>query len=311
MASLLQKTPLFDYHCEVSAKMVPTGSWTMPFQFGDGCKAEYLHAFEGTCITDFCCAGIYRMTGVNADEIRNISKIQKVGECCIYEWKKDNHLIDTPFAVCMAENDFLTAFAPSAGKICTESFDTTEMQDLSEVFGCIAVWGSECFETLSKLGIAAGDWQSSSSCRVEIDSVRCIANYITLDNELPCVILFFDREKTDDVWIALFNTPGVWVAGTGAWDMMRIQQILPPWNTVNCPLPLLLCEWRGNKIPLKHTTVEWQAKNAVRQAQIIYTVRVPDTDTAFLLFSGEFEANSCVKTPENTEESGILVNQRC
>ena len=309
MASL-NKTPLFDYHFEVGAKMVPIGNWTMPFQFGDGYKAEYLHSFEGTCITDLCCAEIYRMTGANADMVRSITEIETVGECGIFEWKKDGHLIDTPFAVCMAEDDFLTAFAPSAKKFCQETFNVENMQELSEVFGCIAVWGSECYETLSKFGIEFGDWCGRSK-KLELDSVRCIACDVELDDGLPCVMLFFDREKADDVWIALFNTPGVWAAGFGAWDLLRLQQILPPYNAVNCALPLLLCRWDGRKYPSKLAKVEWTVKNELRQSQVIYTSVVPDADEMFLLFSGEFEADSAVKTAENTEESGILVDQRC
>lgn len=309
MASL-NKTPLFDYHYEVGVKTVPVGNWNMPFQFGDGYKAEYMHAFEGTCITDFCCAQIYRMTGSNAETIRNLSEIGTVGECSFFEWRKDDRLTDTPFAVCMAENDYLTAFAPSAKKFCNEYFDEANMQDLSEVFGCIAVWGSGCYETLSKFGVDADGW-CGKSIKIEIDSVRCIANDIELDDGLPGVILFFDREKADDVWIALFNTPGVWAAGLGAWDLLRLNQILPPYNTVNCQLPLLLCRWDGRKYPSKLAKVEWNAKNAFRQSQVLYASVFPDTDEMFLLFSGEFEVNATVKMRENAEESGVLIEQRC
>lgn len=309
MASL-SKTPLFDYHFEVGAKMVPIGNWTMPFQFGDGYKEEYLHAFEGTCITDFCCAEIYRMTGQNAVKMREISNISNIGECGIYEWRKDDFLIDSPFAASMDENDFLTAFAPSAKKFCNENFDAANMQDLSEVFGCIAVWGSGCYETLSKFGIEFGDWCGRSK-KLEIDSVRCIACDVELDDGLPCVILFFDREKSEDVWIALFNTPGVWAAGFGAWDLVRLQQILPPYNTVNCRLPLLLCQWNGRKYPSKFAKVEWSVENEIRQSQVIYASVVPDMDGMLLLFSGDYGANSAVKMLENPGESGILLDRRC
>ena len=70
--------------------MVPVGNWTMPFQFGDGYKAEYMHAFEGTCITDFCCAEIYRMTGANAEKMQKITEFAAVGDCGFCEWKKED-----------------------------------------------------------------------------------------------------------------------------------------------------------------------------------------------------------------------------
>ena len=124
MASL-NKTPLFDYHFEVDAKMIPVGSWTMPLQFGDGLKAEYLHALEGACIIDLCCSSIFRMTGENFAAMREIASGFEVGEGGFCVWEKDGRIVDVPFAVRMGEEDLLCSFAPSAKMYCTKYFKNT------------------------------------------------------------------------------------------------------------------------------------------------------------------------------------------
>ena len=306
MASL-NKTPLFDYHFEVDAKMVPVGSWTMPFQFGDGFKNEYIHASEGACIIDFCCANIYRLTGKNFEKMHAIAPAVQVGEGGFVCWQEDGKLVDTPFAIRMAEEDFLCSFAPSAKVVCSKKFESGELQDLSEVFGSIAIFGTETLEILAELKVDIENWQVGTFQKIEIDSVRCIAVRTEIANgEFPCVMLFFDREKSDDVWIALFNTPGVWATGVGAWNLCRLQEVLPPYNTLNCALPLLLGRWNGRKIPQPGATVVWSAENAEQQAQVIYSSQVPHAADGFLLFSGKFAENSVLKCPANTDESGVV-----
>lgn len=308
MASL-NKTPLFDYHYEVGAKMIPVGSWTMPFQFGDGYKEEYLHAFEGTCITDFGCANILRMTGKDFDKISTILPPLEVGSTTYANWQQDGRFIDSILAVRMAEDDILAAFSPSCKSECQKNFVTA--QDLSEIFGCLCVWGSECRETLSALNVDISNWQPNSMHKIEIDSVRCIAACVDIADELEGIFLFCDREKFDDVWIALFNTPDVWAAGFGAWNLVRLEQILVPYNCINSALPLCLGKWQNGKSPLAGESIIWTAKNVERKSQVIYSAQLPHTDGTFLLFSGEFEENAVLKCPENTENGGTMLDFHC
>lgn len=305
MASL-NKTPLFDYHFEVGAKMVPVGSWTMPFQFGDGAKEEYLHSLEGTCITDMGCACILRFTDTAFDEISKIADNLQSGEGDYFRWHDENSMIDSVFCVRMDERDMLGAFSPSNKNFCLKHFSSANVQDLSDVFGCMTVWGRECLETLTELGVDTENWTLGSRRMIEIDSVRCIAVYINVFADINGVVLFCDREKFEDIWIALFNTAGVWAAGFGAWDMARLQAGFMPYNVINKALPLLLGKWNGRSAPRVGETVIWTAKNAERQSQVIYTAQFPHTDGAFLLFSGEFEENSVLKSTSNAEENGTI-----
>ena len=210
-------------------------------------------------------------------------------------------------AIRIAEDDFLCSFAPSAKVICAGKFEGEDFQDLSDVFGSIAIFGTETLEILAELKVVIENWQVGTSRKIEIDSVRCIAVLTEIANgDFPCVMLFFDREKSDDVWIALFNTPGVWATGLGSWNLCRLQEVLPPYNVLNCALPLLLGRWGGRKIPQAGETVVWNAENAEQHAQVIYSSQVPHTADGFLLFSGKFAENSVLKCPANAEENGVV-----
>ncbi len=304
--SSLNKTPLFDYHFEVGAKMIPVGSWTMPFQFGDGCRAEYLHGLEGCCIVDFCCANIYRMTGGNFTEFSRIAPELAVGQGDFCEWRADGKIIDVPFAVRMAEDDFLTAFSPSARNICLKSFDNDELQDLSELFGCIAVWGRESAEILETLGADVAEWCYGTADKIEIAGVRCICCKINVFADIPGFMLFCDREKVDDVWIALFNTEGVWASGIGSWDMGRMLDGKVPYNALNLPHPLGLFKWQGRNLPRRGDMVQWDGGNGVLQSQVIYSATVPQADDSFLLVSGEFAPGQPLKRASDEDEYGVL-----
>lgn len=307
MASL-KKTPLFDYHFEVSAKMIPVGSWTMPLQFGDGMRAEYLHSLEGCCITDLCCNNIYRMTGKNFEKMQTIVPELAIGEGDVCCWFKDDRLIDTPTVIQMGEDDLLTFFSPSAKVHCDRFFELTEEDDLSDIFGCIALWGSGCMEVLSRFGTDVNDWQTDTMRKIEIDGVRCIALLTAGDEKSECVYLCFDREKSDDLWIALFNTPGIWASGTGAWNIMRLQYGLPPFNTVNCPLPLLLGKWLEGDLPRAGDKIKWSVKDEDQEAQVIYSMTVPHTEESFLLFSGKFEYKCGFSGGVNDAGKGVLLS---
>ncbi|MBR2723247.1 MAG: aminomethyltransferase family protein [Lentisphaeria bacterium] len=306
MASL-NKTPLFDYHFEVGAKMVPVGSWTMPFQFGDGYKEEYLHALEGTCITDIGCACILRMTGGAFEKMRQITPELQIGEGDYFRWQTNGEYVDSVLALRMDEEDILSAFSPSAANLCRKYFGEDDVQDLSGVFGCMAVWGRECLETLAGLGVDTENWTLGTSRKTEIASVRCIALYVNIFADVNGVVLFCDREKFDDVWIALFNTPDVWAAGFGAWDLARVQAGFLPCNTLNKKLPLCLGKWNGRAAVRAGEMITWTAKNVPQQAQVIYSMQLPHAEGAILLFSGEFDPDSVLKRASEEETSGEMI----
>lgn len=62
----LKKTPLYDLHVELGARMVPFAGYAMPVQYADGIMAEHLHTRDSAGLFDVSHMGQARVTGDEA-----------------------------------------------------------------------------------------------------------------------------------------------------------------------------------------------------------------------------------------------------
>ncbi len=67
----LQRTPLFDVHRALGAKMVPFAGWEMPVQYPAGILAEHKAVREGVGIFDVCHMGEFEITGPDRNAFAN------------------------------------------------------------------------------------------------------------------------------------------------------------------------------------------------------------------------------------------------
>ena len=65
MAEELQRTPLYDLHRELGAKMVPFSGYEMPVQYGRGILAEHHHAREYAALFDVSHMGQAELHGAD------------------------------------------------------------------------------------------------------------------------------------------------------------------------------------------------------------------------------------------------------
>jgi aminomethyltransferase len=63
MTTALRRTPLFDTHRALGAKMVPFAGWEMPVQYPAGILAEHRAVREGAGLFDVCHMGEFEITG--------------------------------------------------------------------------------------------------------------------------------------------------------------------------------------------------------------------------------------------------------
>ena len=66
MSSEPRRTPLYDLHRELGARMVPFAGWEMPVQYPAGILAEHLHARAAAALFDVSHMGQLRITGPDA-----------------------------------------------------------------------------------------------------------------------------------------------------------------------------------------------------------------------------------------------------
>ena len=63
---ILQKTPLYELHVELGARMVPFAGYSMPVQYPTGIVKEHVHTREGAGLFDVSHMGQVRITGADA-----------------------------------------------------------------------------------------------------------------------------------------------------------------------------------------------------------------------------------------------------
>ncbi len=63
----LRRTPLYDLHLELGAKMVPFAGYSMPVQYPAGVLKEHLHTRSKAGLFDVSHMGQFRLTGAHAD----------------------------------------------------------------------------------------------------------------------------------------------------------------------------------------------------------------------------------------------------
>ena len=71
MTTTLQRTPLFDTHRALGAKMVPFAGWEMPVQYAGGILAEHRAVREEAGIFDVCHMGEFEVTGPDRNAFVN------------------------------------------------------------------------------------------------------------------------------------------------------------------------------------------------------------------------------------------------
>ncbi len=71
MPDTLKRTPLFDVHVALGARMVPFAGWEMPVQYPTGILAEHRAVREGVGIFDVCHMGEFEVTGPDRNAFVN------------------------------------------------------------------------------------------------------------------------------------------------------------------------------------------------------------------------------------------------
>ncbi len=79
MTTTLLRTPLFDVHKALGARMVPFAGWEMPVQYAGGILAEHRAVREGAGIFDVCHMGEFEVTGPDRNAFVNRVTTNDVG----------------------------------------------------------------------------------------------------------------------------------------------------------------------------------------------------------------------------------------
>lgn len=227
------KTPLFDTHVKLGARMAPFGGWDMPIQY-EGILAEHQYTRNVCGIFDICHMGEFELRGPTAEQdlerllTQSISSIA-VGQCKYGFLLKDNGgVIDDLTCYRFSSDHFMLVVnaatcAGDAEWISNRLSPATVFHDISAWTGKLDVQGPQSKECLEEaLGISVPELKYFHSTRINVLGLSCLLSRTGYTGEWGYE-LYFPMEATQKFWDKLVAPGRIKPIGLGARDTLRLE----------------------------------------------------------------------------------------
>lgn len=237
----MKKTPLYETHIELGAKMIDFGGWMMPVQYS-GIIHEHNAVRESAGIFDVSHMGEIYITGPDAADYSNFLVTNDLTglkpNAVMYSpmCYSDGGCVDDVIVYCLNSDNFL--FAVNASNIekdfewilsNSESY-SVKIENLSESYGQLAVQGPKAQEILSELTDAnlndLGFFEFFVS--IEIGGVRAMVSRTGYTGEDGFEI-YAKANEVDTLFKKILEagTDRILPCGLGARDTLRFESCLP------------------------------------------------------------------------------------
>ena len=228
----LQKTPLYDEHLTLKARMVPFGGWEMPVQY-DGIIKEHDHTRQIVSIFDISHMGEFIVDGdcveCGLDAIVTMPLVDlPVGSCrygCILN--EQGGVIDDLIVFRIEERKWFLVVNGATTQKDKAHFqkhlkEGAVFKDVSFQTGKIDIQGPLSFNVLSSFVADVGKLDYYTCDYFDLLGERVLISRTGYTGELGYEI-YFPWEKTKDLWQELIGHDSVQPAGLGARDILRIE----------------------------------------------------------------------------------------
>lgn len=234
----LRRTPLWEVHRQLGARMVPFAGWDMPVQYA-GLTAEHTAVRQNVGLFDVSHMGEFRISGRGAPQALNRLvtgdvAAMKVGQA-LYTLlcRPDGGIIDDIIVYRMATDSYLLCVNGAnvskdanwcASELAAEKSVTFE--NVSDFYGQIAIQGPAAFGLLCRAvdtSLAALDYYHAAEAKVF--GTPCIIARTGYTGELGYEI-YLDATQAPRVWLGLLEAGkefGVQPCGLGARDTLRVE----------------------------------------------------------------------------------------
>ena len=248
----LKRTPLFEKHLSLNAKMVPFGGWEMPVQYPEGILAEHHHTRKVVSLFDTCHMGEFRIKGPGVAEAldrifpRAVAS-QKPGSARYnFLITDEGTVMDDLLIYRMGEEEFLIVvnagtIAPDAARIKSLLPSNITFEDESTATGKLDLQGPKAAEIMQKLGFEISELPTNYKwIKTEVHGIPALLSRTGYTGELGFEF-YVAADKVSELWDIIMKFPEVKAAGLGARDTLRLE--------VGYPL-------YGNEMDEKTTPVE-------------------------------------------------------
>ncbi|HBM15241.1 MAG TPA: glycine cleavage system aminomethyltransferase GcvT [Lentisphaeria bacterium] len=230
----LKRTPIYEKHVKLGAKMVPFGGWDMPVQYKDGILSEHHHTREKVSLFDTCHMGEFTISGKGSalalDRIfpRAVAD-QKVGVARYNFLLSDKGTVmDDLLIYRMGEEEFMIVV--NAGTIDSDFARIKSLipSDLyisnnSEKIGKLDLQGPKAAEIMEELGFKRETLPSNYKwIKTSINGIPAIVSRTGYTGELGFEF-YVEADKVGELWNILLSFNDVKPAGLGARDTLRLE----------------------------------------------------------------------------------------
>jgi len=230
MAQTLQRTPLYDRHVALGARMVPFAGWEMPVQY-EGVIQEHRAVRTDAGVFDVSHMGEIEVEGPRAHELlqsllsNDLDRIETGQAQYTLLTNEQGGIIDDLIAYRLGEFRYLLVVNASNREadfrwLKEREISGSDVRDLSGECGLLAVQGPNA---IAKLGLPPAP--SFTFADAEIDGVEVMVNRTGYTGEDGCEVMC-DAADAGALWDAVIAR-GVVPCGLGARDTLRLEVCYP------------------------------------------------------------------------------------
>jgi aminomethyltransferase len=224
----LRRSPLYEAHVALSAKLVPFGGWEMPLAYTEGTVAEHRACRTGAVAFDVSHLGTVRVEGPDAFEALQAAltnDLRRIGP----GRAQYTHLLDPDGSV--ADDIIVWWVDPERFDVMPNASNTSGVQaaiggtDVTGERAVVAVQGREARSRLSAVAPMAAGVGRFRVTPFEWEGAACVAagTGYTGEDGVECAV---PAAAAPAFWTAVLGT-GVQPAGLGARDTLRLEAGLP------------------------------------------------------------------------------------
>lgn len=236
-AGNLLKTPLYETHLRLNAKMAPFGGWLMPIQY-EGILAEHEHTRRGVSVFDICHMGEFKLeadlvlSGLDRVITQNVASAPPgscrygfmlnesggiVDDLVVYRLKHDSWMLVVNAATIQSDQAHLKARLLRMDKL----------ENISASLGKLDVQGPGSQEVLKEFfGEGIAKLKYYSFAEFIFCGEPCLISRTGYTGELGYEI-YIHAAQIKELWDALLKDKRVKPAGLGCRDTLRLEMGYP------------------------------------------------------------------------------------
>ncbi len=229
---ILKKTPLYEEHVALGARIVPFGGWDMPVQY-EGILAEYQHTRSAVTLFDICHMGEFTIEGdcqeTGLDQLVTMSLVDLPVKTCRYGLLLNNQggAIDDLIVFRLEQNKWFIVVNGATTQKDAEHFrknlkQPNSFKDVSSQTGKLDLQGPLSRDVLKTLAPGIEKLNYFSFDHFDLLGERALISRTGYTGELGYEI-FFPWNKTKNLWQELLKNSKVKPAGLGARDVLRLE----------------------------------------------------------------------------------------